>query len=193
MQGSDHCHMTTPRFILDLYANKGDLAYDGEGISQIAHGWQCGQLAAQAGAPASLQLAAWLHDVGHLLSDLEGTPTLAGMDDRHEFTAAALLSPLWGSAVAEPVRLHVQAKRYLVAAHPEYMGSLSEDSRRSLVLQGGAMTVEECVQFQANPYALDAQRLRSWDDTGKREGWFAVSHAAALAELESLMQQVPLA
>jgi len=181
--------MTTPRFILDLFVQKGALAYDGEGISQIAHGWQCAQLAAQAGATPSLQLAAWLHDVGHLLSELPGTPTLAGIDDRHESTGAALLAPIWGSAVAEPVRLHVQAKRYLVSAHPEYMETLSEDSRRSLALQGGAMAVHECVQFQANPYALDAQRLRSWDDLGKREGWFAPSHSAALGELERLMRQ----
>jgi len=182
--------MTTATEILDLYARKGDLAYEGEGISQIAHGWQCGQLALRAGASPALQLASWLHDLGHLLTDLVGTPTLAGVDDRHEATAAALLDPLWGPAVSEPVRMHVDAKRYLVAVRPEYRESLSEDSQRSLVLQGGAMTPDECRRFHAQPYALDAQRLRSWDDQGKRPGWFAVSKEAALDELGALMQQV---
>jgi phosphonate degradation associated HDIG domain protein len=182
--------MTTALDILDLYARKGGLAYEGEGISQIAHGWQCGQLALQAGATPALQLASWLHDLGHLMTDLPGTPTLNGVDDRHEVTAAAVLAPLWGAAVAEPVRMHVEAKRYLVAVHPEYRASLSQDSQRSLALQGGPMSTEECRSFHTQPFALDAQRLRSWDDQGKREGWFAPSREAALEELSALMQKV---
>ncbi|NVO05915.1 MAG: phosphohydrolase [Rhodoferax sp.] len=176
--------------ILELFRAKGDLAYEGEGISQIAHGWQCGQLALQAGASVELQLASWLHDIGHLLSDLQGTPTLQGMDDRHENTGADLLETIWGPAVSEPVRLHVAAKRYLVATYPAYRARLSEDSLRSLALQGGPMAVDECVRFQAGPYALDAQQLRSWDDSGKRLGWFARDNAQALDQLQALMAQL---
>jgi len=180
--------MNPTQQILELLRAKGELAYEGEGISQIAHGWQCGQLARHAGATPALQLASWLHDIGHLLSDLEGTPTLQGMDDRHENKGAQMLDAIWGPAVAEPVRLHVDAKRYLVATFPQYRARLSEDSLRSLALQGGPMSLEECVRFQAMPYALDAQQLRSWDDTGKRIGWFAAD--TALSELEALMGQV---
>jgi predicted HD phosphohydrolase len=176
--------------LLELFRSKGELAYEGEGISQIAHGWQCGQLALLAGATPALQLASWLHDIGHLLTDLEDTPTLHGIDDRHEHSGARLLDTIWGPAVAEPVRLHVDAKRYLVATYPEYRARLSEDSLRSLALQGGPMSIEDCVRFQANPYALDAQQLRSWDDTGKRLGWFARDSAQALAELQALMVRV---
>lgn len=182
--------MSKAHTILELFRSKGDLAYDGEGISQIAHGWQCGQLALLAGASPALQLASWLHDIGHLLSDFEGTPTLQGLDDRHENTGAQLLQALWGADVAEPVRLHVQAKRFLVAANPDYLAHLSADSVRSLALQGGPMSIEECVRFQANAYALDAQQLRSWDDVGKRVGWFAPDSEAALAELRALMARV---
>jgi predicted HD phosphohydrolase len=190
MARPDHRAMRTPHTILELFRAKGDLAYDGEGISQIAHAWQCGQLARQADATPALQLASWLHDLGHLLTGLHGTPTLHGIDDRHENTAAQLLNALWGPAVAEPVRLHVEAKRYLVATHPEYRARLSADSLRSLALQGGPLSMEACVRFQAGPYALDAQQLRSWDDTGKRVGWFARDTDAALAELQALMKQV---
>jgi predicted HD phosphohydrolase len=182
--------MTTANDILGLFARKGGLAYEGEGISQIAHAWQCGQLSRQAGATPSLQLASWLHDMGHLLTDHLGTPTLEGLNDRHEESAAELIAPIWGNAVAEPVRLHVNAKRYLVSTHAQYLTALSEDSKRSLILQGGIFSDEECARFQTNPFAIDAQRLRSWDDLAKREGWFAQSSSAALGELEALMRLV---
>ena len=41
-------HGPMKQAILELFRSKGELAYEGEGISQIAHGWQCGQLALQA-------------------------------------------------------------------------------------------------------------------------------------------------
>jgi phosphonate degradation associated HDIG domain protein len=182
--------MNNPQAILELFARKGAIAYEGEGISQIEHAWQCGQLARAAGASETLQLASWLHDLGHLLTELSGSPTVQGIDDRHEHTAARLLDAIWGPDVAEPVRLHVAAKRYLVATHPEYRERLSPDSVRSLALQGGPMLLEECVVFQANRYALDAQQLRSWDDAGKRPDWFASDTQHALDELRALMDRV---
>jgi predicted HD phosphohydrolase len=131
-----------------------------------------------------------LHDLGHLLTDLDGTPTLSGVDDGHENGAARLLDALWGPAVAEPVRLHVDAKRYLVATYPHYRVRLSADSLRSLELQGGPMAFDERLKFQASPYALDAQQLRAWDDSGKRADWFARDTEAALADLLALMALV---
>jgi phosphonate degradation associated HDIG domain protein len=182
--------MNNPQAILELFARKGAIAYEGEGISQIEHAWQCGQLARAAGASQTLQLASWLHDLGHLLTDLDGSPTVDGIDDRHEHTAARVLDAIWGPNVAEPVRLHVAAKRYLVATHPEYCERLSPDSVRSLALQGGPMPLVECVVFQANRYALDAQQLRSWDDAGKLPDWFASDTQHALDELRALMDRV---
>jgi len=182
--------MNNPQLLLDVLLRKGDLAYDGEGITQIEHAWQCGQLARQAGATPQLQLASWLHDIGHLLTDLEGSPTVRGIDDRHENLGALTLQAIWGPEVAEPVRLHVQAKRFMVAMRPGYAQTLSPDSVRSLALQGGPLTTEECLKFQAGPYALDAQQLRVWDDTGKRLGWFARDVQHALDELRALMDRV---
>jgi phosphonate degradation associated HDIG domain protein len=166
--------------IAELFARRGHLAYDGDGITQWQHAWQCGQLAREAAAAPELQLAAWLHDLGHLLTELDGTPTLHGHDDRHEALAAQLLRPLFGAAVAEPVALHVEAKRYLVAHSPGYRERLSPDSVRSLTLQGGAMNETERVVFLRNPYAADAIRLRAWDDIGKQPAW----QPGADAELE---------
>lgn len=171
-----------------LFAARGQLAYDGEGITQWQHAWQCGELARQAGAPPPLQLAAWLHDLGHLMTGLVDTPTLRGHDDRHEALAARALEPLFGPAVARPVALHVQAKRYLVATRPGYRERLSADSSRSLALQGGPMTSQDCTEFAQLEFAQDALRLRAWDEAGKRSDWLPPPDAAAA--LRALMRVV---
>jgi predicted HD phosphohydrolase len=182
--------MTSGEDILLLFERRGHLAYDGEGISQWEHAWQCGQRAAAAGAPPALQLAAWLHDLGHLLSPLDGTPTVAGIDDRHEVSGAGVLEALFGEPVSKPVALHVEAKRFLVTRHPDYLERLSPDSRRSLALQGGPMTLSECEVFAALQYAEDAKRLRSWDEAGKIAGWRPDNDGQARLALRVLMQQV---
>jgi phosphonate degradation associated HDIG domain protein len=182
--------MNSAQDLIELLRQKGDLAYDGEGISQLEHAWQCGQLARNAGATPALQLASWLHDIGHLMSPLQGTPTLNGLDDLHETLGADILHSVWGPDVSEPVRLHVQAKRYLVATAPAYLQKLSPDSLRSLALQGGPMSTHECADFESNRFANDAQRLRAWDDLGKRQGWLDGGPQAALDELRTLMEVV---
>jgi phosphonate degradation associated HDIG domain protein len=174
--------------IAALFARRGHLAYEGECVTQWQHAWQCGQLALRAGATPELQLAAWLHDLGHLLTGAEGTPTLHGHDDRHEVIAARLLQPLFGAAVAEPVGLHVEAKRFLVKSSPGYQRRLSEDSVRSLALQGGAMSEGECADFLNRPHADDAVRLRAWDDCAKEPALQAPPGAEA--DLLALMRSL---
>jgi len=178
-------------YFLKLFEERGHLAYSGEGVSQIAHAWQCGQLARGAGASNALCLAAWLHDVGHLISELPGSPTLQGLNDAHETLGANSVASVWGANVSEPIRMHVLAKRYLVATVPGYQQKLSADSSRSLILQGGPMNPTECAQFEASPYALDAQRLRAWDDAAKQSAWFPDGIALALDELRQLARSVP--
>ena len=74
------------------------------------------------------------------------------------------------AAVIEPVRLHVQAKRYLVATDASYLAGLSSASVHSLGLQGGAMSPAECRRFETTPFAEDAVALRRWDDSAKIPG-----------------------
>ena len=180
----------TPDDILARYAERGHVAYEGEGITQLEHAWQCARLAETAGATPALKLAAWLHDLGHLMTDLEGSPTLRGIDDAHEKLAARTLAPAFGAAVAEPVALHVEAKRYLVGTQPRYRDHLSADSIRSLALQGGPMGQDEADAFIARPYARDALKLRAWDDHAKDPDLRPASTAQALDELRALMTQV---
>ncbi len=173
--------------LLALYRDHGHQAYDSEGVSQLQHAWQCLQLAQRAAAPPALQLAAWLHDVGHLVAGLPGSPTLQGIDDAHEAVAVVTLQPLFSDAVVQPVALHVAAKRYLVAAQPRYAASLSADSVRSLALQGGPMSTAEQTSFMALPHARDTLRLRVWDDQAKVCDWQPVSADLALQELHKML------
>ncbi|HEY3179673.1 MAG TPA: HD domain-containing protein [Casimicrobiaceae bacterium] len=150
-----------------LFARKGGRAYEGEGVTQIEHALQTAAQAEAAGAPPALIAAALLHDLGHLLNDQGETPTLRGVDDLHQFAALPFLRPLYGSDVLEPIRMHVDAKRYLCATRPDYYAALSADSKRSLVLQGGVYSADEASRFIKQPHAEDAVKIRLWDDLAK--------------------------
>jgi phosphonate degradation associated HDIG domain protein len=176
--------------VIDLFLQNGDLAYDGEGVCQLRHAWQCQQLALQENASESLQLAAFLHDIGHLFNADKETPTLHGHNDCHESVGSAALSQLFPLSVTQPIALHVQAKRYLVAIEENYKGKLSPDSVRSLALQGGPMTQEACERFSKNPYAKDAVNLRRWDEAAKQLEWHFDSRAKALDELIGLLAKI---
>jgi predicted HD phosphohydrolase len=65
------------------------------------------------------------------------------------------------------VHWHVDAKRYLCFARTGYELALSEDSQRSLRLQGGAFDAESANDFIQRTGAGDAVRLREWDDLAK--------------------------
>lgn len=156
--------------IIDLFQSKGHAQYDGEPVTQLEHALQSAYLAEQDGASSELIAASLLHDLGHLLHDLDGTPTQQGKDDLHQYRSRAFLKHLYGPATLDPIRLHVDAKRYLCAREPGYLEALSPDSQRSLVLQGGVFDAAQASQFEALAHALDAVRLRRWDDSAKCAG-----------------------
>ena len=150
-----------------LFARRGGEQYSGEPVTQLGHALQCAALAEADGADAALVTAALLHDLGHLVADHGATPTLRGIDDRHQAAALPLLSSLFDKRVLGAIGLHVDAKRYLCATRPGYHDALSEDSKRSLVLQGGVFDDAACAVFIARPGAADALRVRLWDDLAK--------------------------
>lgn len=153
-----------------LFARHGGTQYSGEPVTQTEHALQTAWLAEQAGADDALVTAALLHDLGHLLTQSEGTPTLRGEDDLHQFAVLPFLRGLFGAAVLEPIRWHVDAKRYLCATRPHYRAGLSADSQRSLVLQGGVFDAAAAAAFIARPHARAAVQLRLWDDQAKQPG-----------------------
>jgi phosphonate degradation associated HDIG domain protein len=139
-------------------------------VTQLEHALQTARLAEIARAAPAQITAALLHDLGHLLNDQGETPTERGIDDVHQYFALPFLRGLFGSEVLEPIRLHVDAKRYLCATRPGYYDALSADSRRSLALQGGVYSAEQAMAFIAQPWAEQAVELRLWDDTAKAAG-----------------------
>ncbi|HEY2550874.1 MAG TPA: HD domain-containing protein [Streptosporangiaceae bacterium] len=153
--------------IAELFASEGAAEYFGEPVTQAAHMLQAATLAERDGADDALIAAALLHDVGHFTGALTGRDLMAGTDDRHSETGAAWLAQWFGEAVTEPVRLHVDAKRYLCAAVPNYGAALSQASEYTLAVQGGPMRGAELEAFEANPYAAAACRVRRWDDAAK--------------------------
>ena len=152
--------------IIAFFHARGHENY-GEDVTQLEHALQCAQLAVRAGASETLVVAALLHDIGHLVADLAPDAAEHGIDDRHEVVGNRYLVAHFPPSVAEPVRLHVDAKRYLCAVRPGYHDALSAASKLSLGLQGGPMSAEEVKEFEANPFYQDAVILREWDDSGK--------------------------
>jgi phosphonate degradation associated HDIG domain protein len=156
--------------IRSLFESHGEQAYSGEPVTQLEHALQSGALAEEEGANEELVAAAFLHDLGHLLNHQGETPTERGIDDLHQYYALPFLRPVLPDAVLEPIKLHVDAKRYLCATDDAYFSCLSPDSVRSLQLQGGIFDAEAAREFAARPYADDAVRLRRWDDLAKVAG-----------------------
>lgn len=154
--------------IFAAFETRGDSAYFGEAVSQTEHALQAAALAADDNAPNSLIVAALLHDFGHLAHD----ETLAdsGIDGRHEDDGARFLSAYFGPEITEPIRLHVDAKRYLCATDPTYFAALSPASVASLALQGGPFSERDIAAFEENPFFADAIRLRRYDDIAKEVG-----------------------
>lgn len=159
--------MTISDEIRDIYASRATGRYGLSTVSQLQHGLQAAALAERNGEPAHMIVAALVHDIGHMVHDLGDDPARAGIDDLHEERGAQWLGLRFGPEVVEAVRLHVSAKRYLCAVDPGYFGRLSEDSVRSLALQGGPMTADEVAEFEKLPFADAAVRLRRLDEAAK--------------------------
>jgi len=157
--------MTLAQEISELFEQGGAEAYFGERVTQLQHALQSAHCAAEAHADKELVVAALLHDIGHLLGgDFHAEIGVIDHDRSCvEWLAARGFSPRLIALVSG----HVSAKRFLVATRPEYRERLSETSKRTLVLQGGAMSAEEVRDFEAGPYFKDLLRLRSWDEQAK--------------------------
>jgi [1-hydroxy-2-(trimethylamino)ethyl]phosphonate dioxygenase len=156
--------------VFAIFARRGDGAYFGETVSIAEHSLQTAHFAERGAAQPALVVAALLHDIGHLIGDAPDSLADWTVDAQHEQVGAHWLATRFGPAVAEPVRLHVPAKRYLCATHPKYFERLSAASVVTLGLQGGPMSASEIARFEAEPYYRDTLRLRAWDEEGKVAG-----------------------
>ena len=159
---------TTVETIFSLYAARGADEYVGEPVSLLEHMGQAAQLAEAGGHDEEVILAAFLHDIGHLLPQQIGEAMNGYGHLSHEKTGASYLRQNgFSEKIAQLVLMHVQAKRYLCFRYPEYFQKLSKASQQTLVFQGGVMREEEAKAYQQSPFFNLSLKMREWDEAAK--------------------------
>lgn len=158
--------------IFALYEQFGAEEYAGEKVSQLEHMVQSAELAIEEGYDDEVVLAAFLHDVGHLLPVEDESETMNGYGvmDHEKVGADWLLGLGMGERMCKLIGSHVNAKRYLTWKYPEYYEKLSEASKKTLEYQGGRMNDDEAHAFEADPLFDLYIRMRYWDEAAKIEG-----------------------
>ncbi len=158
--------------IRDLFLLQGDEMYFGEEISQFEHAAQAAMLAQKQGFDIEVQLAAFLHDIGHLLpaaSD-EELMEVYGRKNHEGVAADWLRTRGFSEKMAVLIENHVNAKRYLCYANTAYYENLSEASKKTLTFQGGVMSDVEAEEFKKKPLFDTIIRMRQWDEAAKVVG-----------------------
>jgi phosphonate degradation associated HDIG domain protein len=155
--------------VFSLYSAHGDEDYIGEPVSQLEHMLQAGELARREGYDDEVILAAFFHDIGHLLAFGGESESMGGYGQvSHESRGAEFLRTLgFSDRIAMLVESHVEAKRYLTFKFPEYYEKLSEASKQTLQFQGGFMDESEAEIFERDPVSELKIKLRLWDDEAK--------------------------
>jgi len=157
--------------IFDLYDKHGAEEYAGEKVSQLEHMVQAAQLASEGGYDDEVILAAFIHDVGHLLPihDEKDSMDGYGMMDHEKVGAEYLRKVGFSERMCKLIASHVNAKRYLTWKYPEYYNTLSGASKKTLEYQGGRMEEAEAKQFEADPLFDLYIKMRRWDEAAKVE------------------------
>jgi [1-hydroxy-2-(trimethylamino)ethyl]phosphonate dioxygenase len=173
--------------ILAIFHKRGSGAYFGESVSMTEHALQAAYFAQTAAASPALIVAALLHDIGHLVDDVPSDIADWTVDAHHEQIGGRWLATRFRPDVSEPVRLHVPAKRYLLATDAKYFARLSPASVITLKLQGGPMAAHEVAKFETERFHKEAVRVRQWDDEGKVAGLKTPSLGDYRALIEELV------
>jgi phosphonate degradation associated HDIG domain protein len=165
---SNHISAITEE-IINLYKNFGQADYIGEQVSQIQHMTQCAMLAENQGYDEEVILAAFLHDIGHLLENRFSVSRMNqfGVVDHEQIGHDYLMKCGFSSKIAKSVEAHVSAKRYLTYKYPEYYEQLSEASKATLEFQGGKMSESEAATFEEDDNYQLFVAIRKWDDLAK--------------------------
>ncbi len=154
-----------------LYEKHGASDYIGENVSQIEHMCQAAQLADKMGYDEEVILAAFFHDIGHLVKHVTSANNMGGygIKEHEKLGADYLRKRGFPEKVAKLVESHVQAKRYLTIAESGYYEHLSEASKKTLEYQGGPMSESEARQFEADEFFELKVQMRKWDELAKQE------------------------
>jgi len=159
--------------ICALFDQYGREPYYGEHVSQFEHAAQAAELAGRDGYDAEVQIAAFLHDIGHMLPTDDPAELMDDFGRRdHEGVAANWLRQRgFSDKVGILIENHVNAKRYLTYKNPAYFAALSDASLQTLAFQGGPMAADEAEAFEKNPYFDLILRMRRWDEAAKLQNY----------------------
>ncbi len=157
--------------IFELYEQYGAEEYAGEKVSQLEHMCQAAEFALQEGYDDEVVLAAFMHDVGHLLPIHDESESMDGygMMDHEKVGAQYLRGVGFSERMCKLIASHVNAKRYLTYKYPDYYNQLSGASKKTLEYQGGRMEKEEAEMFEADPLFDLYIKMRRWDEAAKIE------------------------
>ncbi len=146
--------------------NNNCTLYIGEKVTIAEHMIQAAMLAERDNSPSSVICASLLHDYGHFIIDDPDKLVKKSLDGKHEDIGYKFLKQYFPKKVTEPIKLHVQAKRFL-CREKKYYSELSKASKVSLKLQGGIMNDSEAKKFSYNEFFKEALQVRKYDDDGK--------------------------
>lgn len=154
--------------IFYYYEKFGDHEY-GEDVTQLEHMVQSAQLAEKEGFDEEVILAAFLHDIGHLVADDENAERMGtyGAKSHDKIGGDYLRQKGFSEKIAALVEGHVQAKRYLTFKKPSYYEMLSDASKQTLTYQGGKMNAAEAEAFEKSPFFEFSIKMREWDEAAK--------------------------
>ena len=152
--------------IIKNYKTNKDL-YLGEKLTVAEHMIQTAMLAEKNKEKDQLICSCLLHDIGHLIIQNSNLIVSRPLSVKHEDVAYDFLKNHFKSEVTEPIKLHVQAKRYL-CCNSHYYELLSDASKTTLKIQGGKMNDYEIKKFTSLKFHKDAIALREYDDKGKK-------------------------
>ena len=153
------------KIILNFKNNKS--LYIGEKVTMSEHMIQTAMLAEKAKCNDDLICSSLLHDYGHFILEDPNELIKLNIDGQHENIGYEYLKSFFKKEIIEPIKYHVLAKRYL-ANNKKYFNLLSEASKTSLKLQGGALNQEECNKFETQEYFKPSILLRKFDEAAKR-------------------------
>ena len=152
--------------IITNFTNNKSL-YIGEKVTMSEHMIQTAMLAEKAKCNDDLICSCLLHDYGHFILENPDQLVKENLDGKHEDIGYEYLKNIFKKEIIEPIKYHVQAKRYL-ARDEKYFELLSEASKISLKLQGGVLNDNESVKFEAQDYFKSTILLRKFDEAAKK-------------------------
>lgn len=160
--------------VVDYFRRYGNNEYGdlGENITQTEHAIQAGLAAKNNQAPVAIEIAAFLHDIGHLIGIDQKSETMDqyGIKDHEEITRSYLKECGFSAIIYETAGNHVKAKRYQ-SSQAEYYSKLSKASQETLRRQGGILSKQEQEEFEKEPYFQESLEVRKYDDLAKDSNW----------------------